>query len=101
MVRTDHCCPPENTQVEFQTERKRSESMVQAIVRALSTTKDVPVTELDSLYESINTEAVNSLFGHAETRHTAICLEFTHQDHTVTVTQSGAIYVRSSDDEYG
>ena len=75
--------------------------MVQAIVRALSTTKGVPVTELDSLYESINTEAVNSLFGHAETRRTSICLEFTHRDHTVIVAQSGAIYVRSSNNEYG
>lgn len=61
-----------------------------AIVRALSTVTETPPTELDPLYETVDTDALNRLFGRPDT---SLSLEFDVDDWTVVVTDEGRLSV--------
>ena len=80
-------------QVEIRTVRVDSESILDAIVRGLAVIEEVHVTDLDPLYEIIDTEALNSLLEHSNRTGGEISVEFTVDGYTVLVSQDGSVCI--------
>lgn len=81
------------TPMEFQAERHGSESILETVLRGLAAVKDVPVTDLDPLYEQINPDALINFHRHAKEADTAVSIEFTVDEYTVTISQTDNVCI--------
>ncbi|SIS19965.1 HalOD1 output domain-containing protein [Natronorubrum thiooxidans] len=81
------------TQVEIQAERRDSESILETILRGLAAIKNVPITDLDPLYEQINPDALITFHRHAKEADTPISIEFTVDEYAVTVSQTDNVCI--------
>ncbi|QFU81737.1 HalOD1 output domain-containing protein [Natronorubrum aibiense] len=85
-----------DTQVEIQTERQDPESIVETILRGLAALENVPVTELEPLYEQINPDALISFHRHAKDFDTSFTIEFAVDDYTIMLSQTDTVCIRDS-----
>lgn len=97
MVHHNHSRRPDDDRVEVRTVRDESESVTHMILRGLSVKKNVPIRELEPLYEQVETEALDSLLTHAEGTESTVSVEFATDDHTVVVTHRDCVCVRNGD----
>ena len=97
MVHHNHCRRPDDDRVEVRTVRDESESVTHMILRGLSVIKNVPIRELEPLYEQVETEALDSLLTHAEGTESTVSVEFATDDHIVVVTHRDCVCVRNGD----
>ncbi|QCW03036.1 HalOD1 output domain-containing protein [Natrinema pallidum] len=74
----------------FVTERKSSETTVQAILRGITTITGVDETELDPLYDAVAVEALTALVEHGDR---PIRVTFGYEGHTVVVDGDGSIRI--------
>ena len=72
-----------------------SEQPTNAVVMTLADAEDVSPLELESLHHSINTAALNSLFGH-DVR-SSFTIEFTALGWEVSISSEGEVTVFDSD----
>ncbi|WP_306061461.1 HalOD1 output domain-containing protein [Natronococcus wangiae] len=72
--------------IEIQTKRKESEPVSGTIIRGLAAVENVSISEVNPLYEQIDTDALDRLFSHAKHFHTDVAVEFSIDEYTVTVT---------------
>ncbi|GAA0677571.1 HalOD1 output domain-containing protein [Natronoarchaeum mannanilyticum] len=66
-------------------ERGPEESLTRAILRSVAALKGVAERDLDTLYESVDVEALESLVRHSSARDSRVRVEFTFQGCTVVV----------------
>ncbi|RZH67201.1 HalOD1 output domain-containing protein [Natrinema altunense] len=74
----------------FVTERKSSETTVEAILRGVATITGVDETELDPLYDAVAVEALTALVDHGDR---PIRVTFGYEGHTVVVDGDGSIRI--------
>ena len=65
----------------------------QAVVERIAALENVGPTELDPLYEAIDSDALDTLVGAAGYRDSTLQIEFTYHGYTVTVTGEGVIHI--------
>lgn len=65
----------------------------EAVVERIATCEGVGPTELPPLYDTIDTEALDSLVGSAEPSESTLQIEFTYNDYEVTVTGEGVVHI--------
>lgn len=53
---------PDTEKYRIYSEQQSTESITTLIVKAVATLRDTPSTELDPIYETINSEALNNIF---------------------------------------
>ncbi|ELY40682.1 hypothetical protein C495_17227 [Natronorubrum sulfidifaciens JCM 14089] len=58
--------------------------------------EDVPVTELEPLYNHISPDALISFHRHAKDADTAISVEFTVDEYTISVVQTDTVRIRDT-----
>jgi len=66
-------------------ERGTDESLTRAILRGVAALKGVAERDLDTLYESVDVEALESLVRHARAHDSRVRVEFSFQGCTVLV----------------
>ncbi|WP_265111730.1 HalOD1 output domain-containing protein [Halosolutus halophilus] len=93
MVPPDHNCPRNGGREEIRVVRGESESVIQTIVRGLAGIKGVPVSELDPLYDRVETEAMAALLSHARRADGAVGIEFTIDGYTVSLSNDGKVCI--------
>ncbi|WIV66025.1 HalOD1 output domain-containing protein [Natrialbaceae archaeon AArc-T1-2] len=69
------------------------DAVVQAILRGVAAVENDPVTELDPLYDRIETEALVDLLEHARESDSTVGIEFTVDDYTVAVADDGTVCI--------
>lgn len=82
------------------TTEAESELVTQTIVSAVADEKGVDPTDLEPLYNVVDTDALNSLF-HSRPRVDALtagCVQFTYEGFDVQVTASGDVTVEEATD---
>ncbi|MFC4542031.1 HalOD1 output domain-containing protein [Halosolutus amylolyticus] len=67
--------------------------MVETILRGLARIEGVSRSELDPLYERVETDALAALLGHARDADCAVGVEFMTDDYTVRVSNDGRVYI--------
>ncbi|MCU4744740.1 HalOD1 output domain-containing protein [Natronoglomus mannanivorans] len=70
--------------------------MVHTILRSLAALKNVPVAELDPLYDRLEPDALVSLMAHAKDAESTVNVEFTIDEFTVVVTHD-TVYVHTGE----
>ncbi|SEH11076.1 hypothetical protein SAMN04487967_0183 [Natronorubrum sediminis] len=83
--------------VEIRTVREDGESVTHMILRGLARSKNVPVSQLDSLYDDVETESVGDLLAHSRETDSNVSVTFTTDDHTVVVTSEDCVCIRDPD----
>lgn len=97
MVAYDHDPPPTTEQIVVQTSGEGDESMLDTIVRALAIAKNVPASDLDPLYERVDSEALVSLLGRPQRHEATVCIEFAIDEHWVLVSNDRRVCVHVGD----
>ncbi|WP_049890360.1 HalOD1 output domain-containing protein [Natronorubrum sulfidifaciens] len=87
-------CPNGEECVTIRAVRGDAESILQTILRAVAAIENVPVTELESLYERIDPEALADLCSHADDAGSDVTVTFTDHGHTVVVSHDGRVCVQ-------
>ncbi len=97
MVHYNHDRPGADDRVEVRTVCGDSESVTHTILRGLAAIKNVPVVELDPLYEQLETDALVTLLNHAQDSEGVVNVEFTLDEFTVVVTYEGDVYIHTGE----
>ncbi|WP_137290078.1 HalOD1 output domain-containing protein [Natronorubrum halophilum] len=97
MVHHNHSRRSGDDRVEIRTVRGESESVTHTILRGLATIENVPVTELDPLYEQVEMEALDALLAHANESDAAVNIEFTTPKYTVVVTHGDRVCIHDGE----
>lgn len=93
MVLKDQCPPPNDRQEPFQIERNDAESITHTVARGLASIKGVPVTELDSLHNHVDTEALNKLYDNKTHLKSRICMKFVVQNYCVEIREGDKVHI--------
>lgn len=76
-----------------ETEQSADEPIVETVARALAATKNVPVTDLESLYSHVETDALERIVSHAQGRASNLVVAFGTSEYVVVVTQRGQVRI--------
>jgi len=91
MVNNAESCADKSDAIVSQ--RKESEPIVSAILRAVQKKESSEIDTIEPLYQSIEPEALEKLLSHARERHEPITISFTVDEYLITLTQDGSICV--------
>ena len=97
MVHHDDRPRMHDDRVQIQTVREDGESVTHMILRGLARSKNVPVSQLDSLYNDVETESVGDLLAHSRETNSNVSVTFTTDDHTIIVTSEDSVCIRDPD----
>ena len=89
-----HSCPSGEDCVTTQAVRGDAESVLQTILRGVAAIENVPIPELEPLYERIEPEALAALCSHADDAGSAVTVTFTAYGHTIVVSHDGRVCVQ-------
>ena len=99
MVPNDDGAPPEHRRAVFQMDRREAESMTQAVVRALASVEDVPITEVESLHSHVDTEALNRLYDGTTHLRPAMETEFTVKRYRGIIRRGSSVFIYDRGDD--
>ncbi|RDI71731.1 HalOD1 output domain-containing protein [Halopelagius longus] len=85
MASNDNLSGRDDNRVELHVPRGESESVIQVTLRTLAVMRNVPISDLEPLYERIEPDALVDLLSHAEECNAAVSVEFTVEGHTVAI----------------
>jgi hypothetical protein len=74
-----------------------SESVTSAIVQQVATATDTEVTQLPSLYDRIDPDALEAIVESTGASATSLSIAFEYAGHHVTVTGDGTVHVGSAE----
>jgi len=74
-------------------ERGADESLTRAILRGIAALKGIVEQDLDTLYEVVEVDALESLIRHADAHDSRVSVEFTFQGCSVTVRSDETIRI--------
>ncbi|MDF9744970.1 HalOD1 output domain-containing protein [Natrinema salsiterrestre] len=74
-------------------EEQPKESIVQTVIRGISAVQGTPECDLDPLYDSINSEALNELMRHSQRVSSDVSVEFTHEGCAVQVRNGDSVKI--------
>ncbi|EMA37335.1 HalOD1 output domain-containing protein [Halobiforma nitratireducens] len=79
------------------THRRDSEPTVHAVARAIATAQEVPVAELDPLYEHVPVDALEALLEGADERELPVEIRFPLESHVIVVSAGDSVSVLAYD----
>jgi len=85
--------PTDDGGAEVVVERGPDESLTRAILRGIAALKGIAEQDLDTLYEAVEVEALESLIRHAGAHDSRVSVEFTFQECTVVVKSDETIRI--------
>ncbi|WP_161991510.1 HalOD1 output domain-containing protein [Natronorubrum aibiense] len=88
-----HDSPTDGARVTIRVVQGESESILRTILRGVAVAENVPVSELEPLYQRIETDALVALLNHADDVESGVRVEFTVHGHTVVVSDDGAVCI--------
>ena len=86
-------CPRSDEQATLRVTREDTEPMFLTVLRGIAALENVPVTELDPLYDQVDTEALTALLSHGREVDSDVTVEFTVDDHDILVSQDGEVCI--------
>ena len=86
-------CPRSDEQATLRATREDTEPVFLTVLQGIAALENVPITELDPLYDQVDTEALTALLSHARNRDSDVTVEFAVEEYDVIVTQDGEVCV--------
>ncbi|WP_440009260.1 HalOD1 output domain-containing protein [Halomicrococcus sp. SG-WS-1] len=81
---------------------QENESVTEAVVRDVSAEKESPLTELESLYSVVETDALNTLFApqvNGDRRMANGAVAFRYSECDIRITHDGKVLIKEDDEE--